>query len=173
MRRYHLGLSQMFVVLSAKALKLRDSRWRHLLVDGYNLVGGAGMAGPSGSGRLEAARDALVRDLAGYRRRKGHADYRHLRRVARRPGAEHRRSSSRAWRSCIPSGANAPIRWFNGSRVCMAGIARWCPRIMKWPMQQGPPGVRYWTPEFRAKLHERPSRAAALAFRWIGVRPKW
>ena len=45
----------------------------HLLVDGYNLVGSAGMAVPAGSGRLEAARETLLQSLAGYRRRKGHA----------------------------------------------------------------------------------------------------
>lgn len=45
----------------------------HLLVDGYNLLGSAGMALASGSGRLEAAREALLQRLAGYRQRKGHA----------------------------------------------------------------------------------------------------
>ena len=45
----------------------------HLLVDGYNLVGSAGMAVPAGSGRLETARDTLIKSLAGYRQRKGHA----------------------------------------------------------------------------------------------------
>src|SRR5574340_200474 len=45
----------------------------HLLVDGYNLLGSAGMGGPTGGGRLEAAREALLRDLAGYRQRKRHA----------------------------------------------------------------------------------------------------
>ncbi|GMV49524.1 MAG: hypothetical protein AMXMBFR67_10670 [Nitrospira sp.] len=45
----------------------------HLLVDGYNLLGSAGMGGPPAAGRLEAARDALLRSLTGYRHRKGHA----------------------------------------------------------------------------------------------------
>ena len=45
----------------------------HLLVDGYNLVGSAGMALPAGSGRLEAVRETLLKNLAGYRQRKGHA----------------------------------------------------------------------------------------------------
>ena len=61
------------------------------------------MAGPSGSGRLEAARDALVRDLASYRRRKG------TRLPSSSTGGKevlgpNTESSSRAWRSCIPSG---------------------------------------------------------------------
>ena len=45
----------------------------HLLVDGYNLLGSAGMAVSSGAGRLEAAREALLQRLATYRHRKGHA----------------------------------------------------------------------------------------------------
>lgn len=45
----------------------------HLLVDGYNVVGSAGMAGASGAGRLEASREGLIKSLAGYRQRKGHA----------------------------------------------------------------------------------------------------
>lgn len=45
----------------------------HLLVDGYNLLGSARMGSPSGSGRLESAREALLHTLAGYRHRKGHA----------------------------------------------------------------------------------------------------
>lgn len=45
----------------------------HLLVDGYNLLGSAGMTVSSDAGRLEAAREALLHRLAGYRHRKGHA----------------------------------------------------------------------------------------------------
>jgi len=45
----------------------------HLLVDGYNLLGSAEMGGATGGRRLEAAREALLRDLAGYRQRRGHA----------------------------------------------------------------------------------------------------
>ena len=45
----------------------------HLLVDGYNVVGSAGMAGASGAGCLEASREGLINSLAGYRQRKGHA----------------------------------------------------------------------------------------------------
>lgn len=40
----------------------------HLIVDGYNLLAGAG----SLSGRLESARETLVHDLAAYRHRKHH-----------------------------------------------------------------------------------------------------
>lgn len=40
----------------------------HLIVDGYNLLAGAG----SLSGHLESARETLVRDLAAYRHRKNH-----------------------------------------------------------------------------------------------------
>jgi predicted RNA-binding protein with PIN domain len=45
----------------------------HLLVDGYNLLGTAGMTLPSSTGRLEVARETLLQRLAGYRQRKGHA----------------------------------------------------------------------------------------------------
>ena len=45
----------------------------HLLVDGYNLVGSLGMAVPAGSGRLEDARETLLKSLARYRQRKSHA----------------------------------------------------------------------------------------------------
>ena len=38
----------------------------HLLVDGYNLVGSAGMAPPAGSGRLEAAREAAPAPMPDY-----------------------------------------------------------------------------------------------------------
>jgi predicted RNA-binding protein with PIN domain len=41
----------------------------HLIVDGYNVLAGAG----SLSGHLESARDRLVHDLAAYRHRKHHA----------------------------------------------------------------------------------------------------
>jgi predicted RNA-binding protein with PIN domain len=45
----------------------------HVLVDGYNLLGSAGMAAPYSPGRLEMARDALLQRLAWYRQKKGHA----------------------------------------------------------------------------------------------------
>ncbi|MCS6289264.1 MAG: NYN domain-containing protein [Nitrospira sp.] len=45
----------------------------HLLVDGYNLVGSAGMAVPASSGCLAATRETLLKNLAWYRQRKGHA----------------------------------------------------------------------------------------------------
>jgi len=40
----------------------------HLIIDGYNLLGARGGL----QGNVEAAREALIRDLAGYRRRKNH-----------------------------------------------------------------------------------------------------
>jgi uncharacterized protein len=48
----------------------------HVIIDGYNLLGFAGRMGPrSGTraGDMEAAREALLRDLAAYRQRKSHA----------------------------------------------------------------------------------------------------
>ncbi len=40
----------------------------HLIIDGYNLLGVRGGL----RGDVEAKREALIRDLAGYRQRKGH-----------------------------------------------------------------------------------------------------
>jgi uncharacterized protein len=40
----------------------------HLIIDGYNLLGGRGGL----RGDVEAKREQLIRDLAGYRQRKGH-----------------------------------------------------------------------------------------------------
>ena len=45
----------------------------HLLVDGYNLLGSAGMSVSFGQGQLEAARERLLQRLVQYRQRKGHA----------------------------------------------------------------------------------------------------
>jgi predicted RNA-binding protein with PIN domain len=45
----------------------------HLLVDGYNLLGSAGMTVSARLGQLEAARESLLQRLARYRQRKGHA----------------------------------------------------------------------------------------------------
>jgi len=41
---------------------------KHLIVDGYNLLGARGQVGPD----LESAREVLLRDLSAYRQRKGH-----------------------------------------------------------------------------------------------------
>src|SRR5438552_18846991 len=41
----------------------------HLIIDGYNLLGVRGGL----RGDVEARREQLIRDLAGYRQRKGHA----------------------------------------------------------------------------------------------------
>ncbi len=40
----------------------------HLIIDGYNLLGGGGAR----SGHVESARESLLRDLAAYRHRKNH-----------------------------------------------------------------------------------------------------
>ena len=44
----------------------------HVIIDGYNLLGARGWTNRSGKADLEAAREHLLRDLIGYRRRKGH-----------------------------------------------------------------------------------------------------
>lgn len=45
----------------------------HLIVDGYNLLGVRGRGAAGDGARLELAREQLLRDLAAYRHRKGHA----------------------------------------------------------------------------------------------------
>lgn len=45
----------------------------HVIVDGYNLLGVRGQAGRPDPDRGEAAREALLRELALYRQRRGHA----------------------------------------------------------------------------------------------------
>lgn len=46
---------------------------RHVIIDGYNLLGVRGQAGRPDPERGEAAREALLRELALYRQRRGHA----------------------------------------------------------------------------------------------------
>lgn len=45
----------------------------HLIIDGYNLLACAGQSGRGGNPHFEMARESLLRDLASYRQRKGHA----------------------------------------------------------------------------------------------------
>ncbi len=45
----------------------------HLVIDGYNLLGVRRRLGELQSGEFEQARERLLRDLAAYRQRKGHA----------------------------------------------------------------------------------------------------
>lgn len=45
----------------------------HLLIDGYNLLGAAGGVARTSNLHSDMAREALLRDLASYRQRKGHA----------------------------------------------------------------------------------------------------
>lgn len=45
----------------------------HLIIDGYNLLACTGRIGIAGNLHSEMARESLLRDLAAYRQRKGHA----------------------------------------------------------------------------------------------------
>ncbi|HLZ35479.1 MAG TPA: NYN domain-containing protein [Nitrospira sp.] len=45
----------------------------HLIIDGYNLLACTGRIGIGGNPQSELARESLLRDLAAYRQRKGHA----------------------------------------------------------------------------------------------------
>jgi predicted RNA-binding protein with PIN domain len=44
----------------------------HLIIDGYNLLGARGHVGRADRAAAEEARERLLRELAGYRQRKGH-----------------------------------------------------------------------------------------------------
>jgi predicted RNA-binding protein with PIN domain len=44
----------------------------HLIIDGYNLLGARGQVGREAGAASESAREQLLRDLSGYRQRKGH-----------------------------------------------------------------------------------------------------
>lgn len=44
----------------------------HLIIDGYNLLGVRGQVGRADAPRSDAAREALLRELALYRQRRGH-----------------------------------------------------------------------------------------------------
>lgn len=45
----------------------------HLIIDGYNLLAAVERSGGNANRQSETAREALLRDLAAYRQRKGHA----------------------------------------------------------------------------------------------------
>jgi uncharacterized protein len=45
----------------------------HLLIDGYNLLGASGAVARTSNLHSDMARESLLRDLASYRQRKGHA----------------------------------------------------------------------------------------------------
>lgn len=45
----------------------------HLIIDGYNLLAAAGRVARTGGPYSDMARESLLRDLAAYRQRKGHA----------------------------------------------------------------------------------------------------
>lgn len=45
----------------------------HVIIDGYNLLGARGWTNRPDASDTEAAREHLLRDLMGYRRRKGHS----------------------------------------------------------------------------------------------------
>ncbi len=46
---------------------------KHLIVDGYNLLGARGQVGRQAGGDAESVREQLLRDLSRYRQRKPHA----------------------------------------------------------------------------------------------------
>ncbi|GAB1723652.1 MAG: hypothetical protein NTNFB01_25480 [Nitrospira sp.] len=123
------------------------------------------MAGPSGFGRLEAAREGLLQTLAAYRHRKGHAVTVVFDGWQGGLGAEQRefqsgvevvyskrgeradqviqRLASLYGRDCAVVSSDHEVA--NAARAAGAFVIG--------------------SPEFRAKLYDRPSRAAAPAFK--------
>ncbi len=137
----------------------------HLLVDGYNLVGSAGMAGPSGSGRLEATREALIRDLAGYRRRKGHAITVVFDGWQGGLGAEHREFQSGIEVVYSKRGERADQVIQRLARVFGKDCAVVSSDHEVVNAARGAGALVISAAEFRAKLHERPSPGPTLAFK--------
>lgn len=137
----------------------------HLLVDGYNLVGSAGMAGPSGSGRLEATREALLRDLAGYRRRKGHAITVVFDGWQGGLGAEHREFQSGIEVVYSKRGERADQVIQRLARVYGKDCAVVSSDHEVVNAARGAGAFVIGAAEFRAKLHERPSPGPSLAFK--------
>ena len=137
----------------------------HLLVDGYNLVGSAGMAGPSGSGRLEAAREALVRDLAGYRQRKGHAITVVFDGWQGGLGAEHREFQLGIEVVYSKRGERADQVIQRLARVYGKDCAVVSSDHEVVNVARGAGAFVIGAADFRTKLHERPSAGPRLAFK--------
>ena len=51
----------------------RELMTKHLIIDGYNLLGARGQVGRTGGADTESVREQLLRDLSHYRQRKPHA----------------------------------------------------------------------------------------------------
>jgi predicted RNA-binding protein with PIN domain len=137
----------------------------HLLVDGYNLVGSAGMAVPAGSGRLEEARETLLKSLARYRQRKGHAITVVFDGWQGGLGAEHREFQSGVEVVYSKRGERADqviqrLARLYGKDCAVVSSDH---EIINAARAAG--AFVIGAPEFRAKLLDRPSGTPALAFK--------
>ena len=137
----------------------------HLLVDGYNLLGSARMAGSAAPGRLEAARDGLLHALAGYRQRKGHAITVVFDGWQGGLGAEQREFQSGVEVVYSKRGERADQVIERLARLYGRDCAVVSSDHEVANAARAAGAFVIGAPEFRAKLHERPSRAAALAFK--------
>ena len=137
----------------------------HLLVDGYNLVGSAGMAVPAGAGRLEAAREALLQNLAGYRQRKGHAITVVFDGWQGGLGAEHRefRSGVEVVYSKRGERADQVIQRLAGLYGKDCAVVSSDHEVVNAARAAG--AFVIGAPEFRAKLQERSSSPPTMAFK--------
>ena len=137
----------------------------HLLVDGYNRVGSAGMAVPAGSGRLEEARETLLKSLARYRQRKGHAITVVFDGWQGGLGAEHREFQSGVEVVYSKRGERADqviqrLARLYGKDCAVVSSDH---EIINAARAAG--AFVIGAPEFRAKLLDRPSGTPALSFK--------
>jgi predicted RNA-binding protein with PIN domain len=137
----------------------------HLLVDGYNLLGSAGMAVPSGAGRLEAAREELLQNLAAYRHRKGHAVTVVFDGWQGGLGAEHREFQSGIEVVYSKRGERADQVIQRLARLYGRDCAVVSSDHEVVNAARAAGAFVMGAPEFRAKLQERSSRATTMAFK--------
>jgi len=137
----------------------------HLLVDGYNLLGSARMAGSTGSGRLESAREELLQALAGYRHRKGHAITVVFDGWQGGLGAEHREFRSGVEVVYSKRGERADQVIERLARVYGKDCAVVSSDHEVINATRAAGAFVIGAPEFRSKLYERPMRSPLPAFK--------
>jgi predicted RNA-binding protein with PIN domain len=137
----------------------------HLLVDGYNLLGSAGMTVTSSLGRLEAARETLLQRLARYRQRKGHAITLVFDGWQAGSGREHHEFQSGVEVVYSKRGERADQVIQRLARVYGKDCAVVSSDHEVVNAARAAGAFVMGAPEFRAKLQERSSSAPALAFK--------
>ena len=137
----------------------------HLLVDGYNLLGSAGMAVSAGSGRLQASREGLLQTLASYRRRKGHAITVVFDGWQGGLGAEHREFQSGVEVVYSKRGERADQVIQRLARLYGKDCAVVSSDHEVVNAARAAGAFVIGAPEFRAKLYDRPAASSTSAFK--------